>query len=393
MNDPNERSPFGLTPGKQPKNPWWAFNPALSFDPDEALVPVALNRYFDQRTTTHFIYFSSLSGCDKIEKLCTERFGTPAVIRHQENDNVGMMLVWIWDNGMLRLVPRTSGTVEMASVSLEDIKWTQETLRPFTAEIRSKSSLYMASRKGASAPVSFRRMGTIEAPLERGNYPYEVLQGYDRAVADLKAPKPNGRILLMEGPPGSGKTHLIKGLIQDVRAAYIVVNPKNYEDLMDPEFMHGIHESFLDQGEAMTLVFVLEDADKLLQPRQMGASLGGLSSALNMGDGLLSEMMDIRIIATTNAPIETIDPALTRPGRLSECIHIGALQPSQATDILRRLVPKVKGRDARFGSSPMLAEVYARAKKLGWGPPPPKEKGEPDIAQRPRKFRILQPSR
>jgi len=381
MLDDAQKPRFGMVPRSQARDPWWHLSPGVSFDPDEAFVPVALNRHFmnpEKKGTTHFMYLGNLENVEGLIQVMREKFGEPSIIRHAPHGGMPAMQVWIWPEGMFRLNGQVSS--EFASTSEGDIQWAKETLSTFSIEAKSRSSIYMASRKSAQTAVTFLRMGSFDTPLERGNYDSETLAAFDRAVKDLGTKNPRGRIILLEGKPGGGKTFLIKGLTQAVNAAYIVVNPKNYEDLMDPEFMHGVHEHFMDVPGTtgrQTIVFILEDADKLLQPRQKGASLGGLSSALNMGDGLLSELMDVRIIATTNAHIDTIDEALTRAGRLSECIHLDRLGDTQIRTILKRLLPKIRKADLdmKHLKGFMLADVYARAKDLGWEPPP-KEAGK-----------------
>ena len=57
-----------------------------------------------------------------------------------------------------------------------------------------------------------------------------------------------------------------------------------------------------------------------------------------MGDGIMGAMLDARIVATTNAQTEDLDPAIVRPGRLCRRIDIGELCYEQACEVYERLV-------------------------------------------------------
>ena len=366
---PPSKPHFGLQPKTVKENPFWFLEYPASSDPGQVFESLILQRKAEKLPGS-VLFYSAGDLCSgsggQLTDLFTERMGEPASVRYSDSGDKGNIL-WVWDKGMLKIFPLGSPRIECATTDENVLKWVMDAVKPCQVDVKTKSSIWMASRVSAAKPMHFRRMGTVEAPMERGNYSPEVLAKYDLALADIKSADPKGRILLMEGPPGSGKTWLAKGLIHDSVANYVVVNPKNYEDLMDPEFISGIEDEFInDEDSKLPIIFVLEDADKLLQPRQMGASLGGLSSALNMGDGLISSLMDVRIIATTNAPIKTIDPAITRAGRLSQCIHVGELSAEQATEVYRRLLPKSKWRARK---PTMLADLYLKARQHGWVAP------------------------
>jgi SpoVK/Ycf46/Vps4 family AAA+-type ATPase len=72
-----------------------------------------------------------------------------------------------------------------------------------------------------------------------------------------------------------------------------------------------------DKGKPTILI--LEDADDALIARDqnLGAK-ASLAAMLNLSDGILGAVLDLRIIATTNQKIENVDNAILRPGRLLE---------------------------------------------------------------------------
>jgi SpoVK/Ycf46/Vps4 family AAA+-type ATPase len=119
-------------------------------------------------------------------------------------------------------------------------------------------------------------------------------------------------------------------------------------------------------------VLILEDADECLVAR--GSEVGSpVTSLLNITDGILGSVLDIRVIATTNAKHTDFDKAITRSGRLSQHINIGSLCGGQAEDIYKRLV----GKSSNFFKNSekyILSDIYRKAVGDGWSPKVSKEK-------------------
>lgn len=149
---------------------------------------------------------------------------------------------------------------------------------------------------------------------------------------------------------------------------FVIVPSKMIENLGDPSFLPALIDTVEDEdaSERWPIVLILEDGDHAIVPRD-GSNTSAVSSVLNLGDGILGSILDIRIVITTNAKKIEIDKAVTRPGRLSQHIDVGLLKGEQATSILKRLCPT---RTFELGKKDIsLAEVYAMAKDAGWTPP------------------------
>ena len=69
----------------------------------------------------------------------------------------------------------------------------------------------------------------------------------------------------------------------------------------------------------------------------MGDNMSNISAVLNLAEGILSDTLDIRIVATTNAERTEMDKALIRPGRLGAYLQVPTLSIPQASKILVRL--------------------------------------------------------
>jgi hypothetical protein len=224
---------------------------------------------------------------------------------------------------------------------------------------------YVFALAAGAMGYNLKRIGSAGTPLERGNYTAEVLQQYDHIVKDLQAENPCGRLVIMAGTPGSGKTFMARSLLADVpTAAFIVVPPHLVKDLGSPELIPAL-VSAKDYGFTGSMVLVLEDADKVLVQRQAG-DMAAISSLLNLGDGILGGVLDARILATTNAATIEMDPATRRPGRLCQYVNVGHLSPDHATQVVRRLTGQS---DLKANQPVTLAEIYQAARKYGWVPP------------------------
>lgn len=209
---------------------------------------------------------------------------------------------------------------------------------------------------------SLSTVGIVKTTLERGNYMPGVLEQYDHILSCLKLGNPCGRLALLDGPPGTGKSHMIRGLISDVSAVFVIVSSSLVGSISGPDVVPVLLDK---KGEAGSgpIVLILEDADSALVRREKG-DLTGLGDVLNIGDGLLGELADLRIVATTNADRVDLDPAVTRPGRMCCHVKVGALDSEVATAVYERLM----GAQAAKMSESTLAEVYRLARADGWEP-------------------------
>lgn len=104
------------------------------------------------------------------------------------------------------------------------------------------------------------------------------------------------------------KTTLLRHLITNIPANYIFITPSIASYIGNPEFVGFLQEQ-------KNSVFILEDCEQLLRERTENTFGTSIANILNMTDGILSDIFNIKFICTFNAPEATIDPALLREGR------------------------------------------------------------------------------
>ena len=232
-----------------------------------------------------------------------------------------------------------------------------------------------------SSGLTTRSIGMGAVPLIKENYNAEVVKGYESVVRDINSSDPLGRLSIFDGPPGTGKTYLIRALLSSLPDTKFLLLPSNMADsLTGPELLQAL----ISESESMdniskcyaknapeacspspklpgkkTMVLVIEDADKCLTSRAAD-NISAISAILNLSDGIIGNLLDLRIVCTTNAEIEEIDEALMRTGRLSARIEVNLLDVEHAKAIYKRVEgASEQSWDKKFYS---LSDVYAMAK-------------------------------
>jgi hypothetical protein len=129
----------------------------------------------------------------------------------------------------------------------------------------------------------------------------------------------SSNILLLIGPPGTGKTSFIRGLLTECnQSAFVAYDSSILE-------RDGLFAQFI--GDDTCNIMVMEDADNFLGSRKDGNSM--MHKLLNVGDGLVTPKGK-KIIFSTNLPsINDIDSALIRPGRCFDILKFGELNEKE----------------------------------------------------------------
>lgn len=217
-------------------------------------------------------------------------------------------------------------------------------------------SIYIVSQDNNNKLI-LEEHTNVGSSIIRENYGQDFLDSYDHIVEDLKNKNPCGRIVLFDGPPGTGKTYAIRGLLEESYKNTIFVFVPSYmtRSLGEPNFL-----KLLLTKKDSTVVLIVEDADECLSSRKAD-NISAISTLLNMTDGVMDSIIDIRVICSTNIKADEVDEAILRDGRLCKRIEVGGLGYKQANEIYKRLT----GQDGIFDYSDTgikLCEVYKAAR-------------------------------
>lgn len=226
--------------------------------------------------------------------------------------------------------------------------------------------------------LGLTRIGYAGSKFEPNNYTDAVVKDYEYIIDDLKSKDPTGRVIILDGPTGSGKTYLTRSILAEITTAMFVIVPPNMIAAMGgPELLPLLLKTKEDYERKGPIVLILEDADQCLAPRHE-TDPSSISTILNLGDGIFGSLFDMRIIATTNAKAKEIDSAIIRDMRLSKRITIDYMSYDLANKIYKRLLKddskeftqlevEENGMRPRHGTKKFsLATVYKTARLAGW---------------------------
>lgn len=164
-------------------------------------------------------------------------------------------------------------------------------------------------------------------------------------ISKLNDKKKTGLVIL-HGEPGTGKTTYIRYLASKLKRDIIFISPDMVQHITSPEFI-----PFLMSNS--NCILIIEDAEPALQTRMGDGRSGAVSNILNMTDGLLSDCLNISIVATFNTTTKDIDKALLRKGRLLQEYKFDKLELDKSQALLNKIGKKATAKE------PMsLAEIY-----------------------------------
>ena len=195
---------------------------------------------------------------------------------------------------------------------------------------KSNAKVYVQSSQGIRFADVAGEDEAKENLQEIVNYLHDPIK-----YQDIGAHMPKG--VLLVGPPGTGKTLLAKAVAGESNVPFFSISGSEFVEMFVGMGASKVRDLFSQAKEKAPCIVFIDEIDAIGQKRSGGGQYGGNDEREQTLNQLLTEMdgfednSGVIILAATNRP-ESLDPALTRPGRFDRRVPIE--------------LPDLKGREA-----------------------------------------------
>ena len=169
---------------------------------------------------------------------------------------------------------------------------------------------------------------------------------------DIGAKMPKG--VLLVGPPGTGKTLLARAVAGEAGVPFFSIAGSEFVEMFVGMGASKVRDLFKQANEKAPCIIFIDEIDTIGKKRDGASGMGGNDEREQTLNQLLTEMdgfdaaKGVIILAATNRP-ESLDPALTRPGRFDRRVPVERPDLKGRESILRLHAQKVKiGPDCDF---------------------------------------------
>ncbi len=170
--------------------------------------------------------------------------------------------------------------------------------------------------------ITYEDIGGLQSEIQRVREMVELPMKHPQIFSKLGIEPPQG--VLLHGPPGTGKTLLAKAVANETSASFFSIAGPEIISKYYGESEQQLREIFEDAKEESPSIIFIDELDSIAPKRE---DVTGeverrvVAQLLTMMDGLETRGQVI-VIAATNR-VDSVDPALRRPGRFDREIEIG----------------------------------------------------------------------
>ena len=256
----------------------------------------------------------------------------------------------------------SSEIVEQSSPVLSFLIWFVLPIILFSAIGNQMNKKLMEKAGGGPGSMMFGGMGKSNAKVyvqSTAGIRFADVAGEDEAKENLQevvnylhdpskyesigAKMPKG--ILLVGPPGTGKTMLAKAVAGESNVPFFSISGSEFVEMFVGMGASKVRDLFKQAKEKAPCIVFIDEIDAIGQKRS-GGQYGGNDEREQTLNQLLTEMdgfegnTGVIILAATNRP-ESLDPALTRPGRFDRRVPVELPDLKGREEILRVHAKKV----------------------------------------------------
>ena len=204
---------------------------------------------------------------------------------------------------------------------------------------KSNAKVYVKSSEG----IKFSDVAGEDEAKENLTEIVEYLHNPGK-YKEIGASMPKG--ILLVGPPGTGKTMLAKAVAGEANVPFFSMSGSEFVEMFVGMGASKVRDLFRQAKEKAPCIVFIDEIDAIGQKRNSGA-YGGNDEREQTLNQLLTEMdgfegnSGVIILAATNRP-ESLDPALTRPGRFDRRVPVELPDLKGREEILKVHAKKVK---------------------------------------------------
>lgn len=226
---------------------------------------------------------------------------------------------------------------------------------------KSNAKVYVKSTTG----IKFKDVAGEEEAKELLAEIVDYLHKPER-YKEIGASMPKGALLV--GPPGTGKTLLAKAVAGEANVPFFSISGSEFVEMFVGMGAAKVRDLFKQANEKAPCIVFIDEIDTIGKKRD-GSGMGGNDEREQTLNQLLTEMdgfegnNGVIILAATNRP-ESLDPALTRPGRFDRRVPVELPDLAGREAILKVHAKKIKASDdvdlhtiARMASGASGAEL------------------------------------
>ena len=204
---------------------------------------------------------------------------------------------------------------------------------------KSNAKVYVQSSDG----IKFSDVAGVDEAKENLAEIVDYLHNPQK-YTEIGASMPKG--LLLVGPPGTGKTMLAKAVAGEANVPFFSMSGSEFVEMFVGMGASKVRDLFKQAKEKAPCIVFIDEIDAIGQKRNSG-QFGGNDEREQTLNQLLTEMdgfegnTGVIILAATNRP-ESLDPALTRPGRFDRRVPVELPDLKGREEILKVHAKKIK---------------------------------------------------